>query len=742
MTGDPKFDSQPGNSQSAISVDTNDANADRANQFRSQVTDSSYAEFYDREANDVGDRWLPASLASYVEIPFRHKRTIITSVLVGMLVGWLAILVCPRKYQSEAKLKIRIGRSSVALDPTVTTGETMLMQKTLEEEVVTTLDVLGSRQVLVNVVDEIGPSAVLNGYVPGGPGDEEDGVLSTVVDAARELVFNGLYLIGLKDDVSDHELAVMEIGNQLNVYAPKKSSVLTIHGEAKTPEMAQLMTQTMITVFMDEHLRSSATPGSLGFFGSEVEVAEKRLDAMNQARFEFLTKEKMVSVDANRAMLRDKLVALNRDILTAKSTLELTRAKIADLNSKIARMDDEVVVSRQQQSSSTWSGIRQRVYELEVDERNFSAIYQTGHPTLVTAREKLEGARGILKRIEAEDVSENSAINPAKAKAQEALLDLENAVAGLESEIAEKQKDQKEADAEVSRLLENERKMIDMDRNIAVLESSLSLLNQKREESRLIEQLEQKDFSNVSVVQPASLIQRPISPNKPLFALAFTLLGGMIGLTLAYAKENSFESIRSDEQLRSMVRGAPVTQIEVGGEKKRTKRDRETYRTMLLDAIRKSRGSNSGANSGRMIGVLGCHEGCGSTTVAQSLRDVGAQEFFNDISLLDWSGIRFINDEKSFHQWDEKLTELSSSNDLVIVDLPPAHCLHHTQILDKLDQVLIVVESDVTTASAVKRTVALFADPHTPDIANVVFNKSRRYLPRFVERLLKPGVTA
>ena len=687
-------------------------------------------------------QWLPSSLASYVEVPFRHKRTIITSVLLAMLVGWLAILVWPRQYESQAKLKIRVGRSSVALDPTVTTGQTMLMQKTVEEEVITTLDVLGSRQVLTKVVDKIGADAVLSGYVPGNGPAEEPSLLDRSKDAVSDTLHSVLYAVGLKDDVSNHELAVMRLDSQLHIYAPKKSSILTITGESKTPEMAKLMAETMISVFMKEHLRSSATPGSLKFFSTEVEQSEDQLAKLLQQRCDFLTTEKMVSVDAKRAMLSDKLVTLNRDILNAKANVQQTRAKIADLNLKIAAMDDEIVVSRNQLSSNTWSGIRQRVYDLEVAERNMSAIYKDSHPTLINTQEQLQSARDIMEKVKTDDVNENTAINPAKAKAEEELRLLQTSFVGLETEVKEKVHEQKLADTEVNQLLENERKLVDLNRNISVLESNLSLLNQKMEESRLIEELEREQFSNVSVVQPASLTQRPVSPKKPVLAMAFTMLGGLIGLFLAYAKNSTNESVQSAELLRQWVGGNRVVEIPPSTNPYGKKQDRERYRAILLDALRNSRSDGSATSGGQVIGVLGCNTGCGATTVARSLADVGRQEFFDDIGLLDWSDIRLVNDDKSFHQWDEKLSELSSANELVIVDLPPAQSLHQTQILDKIDQVVVVVESDSTTKVSAKRTVNLLAEDATPKLVSVVLNKSKRYMPRFLDQLLRPGTVA
>ena len=49
-----------------------------------------------------------------------------------MLAGIIAVALLiglPRKYYSDAKLIVKIGRESVALDPTATTSQTLLMQK-------------------------------------------------------------------------------------------------------------------------------------------------------------------------------------------------------------------------------------------------------------------------------------------------------------------------------------------------------------------------------------------------------------------------------------------------------------------------------------------------------------------------------------------------------------------------------------------------------------------------------------
>ncbi len=70
------------------------------------------------------------SLSTYdfVELLFRHKKKIILCPLLAVGLGVLVMLYCPRSYRSEAKLFLRIGRETVGIDPSATTGQTVSLQ--------------------------------------------------------------------------------------------------------------------------------------------------------------------------------------------------------------------------------------------------------------------------------------------------------------------------------------------------------------------------------------------------------------------------------------------------------------------------------------------------------------------------------------------------------------------------------------------------------------------------------------
>ena len=98
----------------------------------------------------------PITPAELVQVTLRHKgkafvwSIVVAAVAVGVLVAW------PRKYESEAKLFVRLGRESVALDPTATTGATVQVQESRENQLNSARDMLRSRALLEAVVAKIG----------------------------------------------------------------------------------------------------------------------------------------------------------------------------------------------------------------------------------------------------------------------------------------------------------------------------------------------------------------------------------------------------------------------------------------------------------------------------------------------------------------------------------------------------------------------------------------------------------
>ena len=220
-----------------------------------------------------------SSLASYLEIPFIHKWLIVLCTFLGVAAGWGAIKVWPRSYESSAKLMIRVGRESVSLDPTATTSATLMLQKTQEEEIISALEVLNSRQVAESIVDTIGVDPILSGQLPDPEGENsaDPSIAKKIKSLISDGIFHTLKFAGLKDDISNRELADHE---------KCKANCGCIHRESPTSSSSKVR-ESRLSWFR----RSSSRPprlfsactsraltpsGSFEFFETQAKIGRER----------------------------------------------------------------------------------------------------------------------------------------------------------------------------------------------------------------------------------------------------------------------------------------------------------------------------------------------------------------------------------------------------------------------------------------------------------------------------------
>ena len=505
-----------------------------------------------------------SSLASYFEFAFIHKRLIMVCTLIGLMSGWLAILAWPRSYESTAKLMIRVGHESVSLDPTATTSSTLMLQKTQEEEVISALEVLNSRQVAETVVDRIGAEAIQNGVLPdkapaGASTNHE--FIAFLKQAVPDALYRILKAAGIKDDISDRELAVRKVQTAVLIYSPKKSNVITIEAQAETPQMAQAIADEVTRSFLDEHVKMAHTHGSREFFEKQSADVEKRVDELVAQRSQFMQDRNIVSIDANRELLTQQFEGVDRDMVVASGELKQVTSEIEDLKSKVADTDEEIIAAKTQAADLTWSGMRQRVYELEMEEQKIAAKFTEKHPPLKQIREQLEGARKILAKLNSDRVHENKTPNPEMTRLRAELQKQQTRAVGLESAIKHKQQQRAELVRQSDELLEHEREYIPLDRENRLMDANLQMLRGKLDEARVIDELFSNKISNVHIFQPATFVERATSPRKPILAAGFTVLGLFAGFALALVRHASSPYLRTRADVENELGVSVVSSI-------------------------------------------------------------------------------------------------------------------------------------------------------------------------------------
>ncbi|MCA9213747.1 MAG: hypothetical protein KDB27_11810, partial [Planctomycetales bacterium] len=439
------------------------------------------------------------------------RKHVVKSSILGfsvLLVGWLAMVLWPRSYGSEAKLFIRIGRESVTLDPTATTGETLMLQKTQEDEVNSALEILESRGIHEKLVEVITPETILTGEIPTEDGTEHPtnpiaDRFAQIADAFGGLVNSLVDLSQVRDHISDKERAIVRLSHMVTVNANKNSTMISIYTEAKSPQLAQLISQTMATMYLKEHLRIHETPGSKEFFEDTSSELSKQLMTTADEIRRYKQDNQILSIEDNRLALRANLESTDAAYQQTRRDIEYTIAHVADLSARIEKLPLEVISSKE---ATTWSGMRQRLFELQVEEKRLLATASEQHPALIKVRNQRIDLEKLLADFEAESNDETTAQNPIRLQLEQELISTKAQLAGQRARLEGPNgllKQREEIESQMELLAQHEMHLRQLERELMILEAKYRQRVDKLEEASIGLELESRKISNVSIAQPA-----------------------------------------------------------------------------------------------------------------------------------------------------------------------------------------------------------------------------------------------
>lgn len=457
---------------------------------------------------------------------FRRLGLAFAGLLFGL--SLLASILMKNVYRSEASIFVKVGRESVSLDPTVTTMQAVTMNETREFEINSILEVLKSREIAEQLVDEFGADVILSGVLPDDP-DSADS--SSLVGNLVGAVLDSLRQFNDGRNVSSRERATRRLLKSISVTSPKKTAVIQIEHEAKTPEMAHRVLSRLLEIFQQEHVRINRTVGSYDFLDSQRDLLEKQvLEAQEEMRS---AKNRMglVSIEGSRRQLQDEIASVSQQIINANAELKAAESKMASLQTSFVvlpdRLDTEDTTGLPNEATD---GMRETLYQLQIREKELAAKYTGSHPLLSQIQKQLAEAETVYDLQGKERQQKISAVHPAKQQLELLYLTEKAAVASQLGRIESLEARTRAAREELLALNQNEIFITQLQRKIDLSEQSLRSYSDRLEQSRLDRDLQSQGISNVNILQPATYLEKPVSPPRLLIIVAgifFATIGGL-----------------------------------------------------------------------------------------------------------------------------------------------------------------------------------------------------------------------
>jgi polysaccharide biosynthesis protein PslE len=483
-------------------------------------------------------------------ILFTHKKKLLASIVLVMAVTVAAIVFWPRTYASDAKLFVQVGRESVSLDPTATTGQVMPISVSRETEVNSVLEMLRSRVMIEKLVDEIGPGTILRSATPESSSVPQKPSMLTKLATVIEL-----------DPVSDREKAVSRVEKQLDVAVEKKSDVITVSGTAKSPELAQLIVAKFIDIYLGAHVQMHRTAGSQAFFTEQTALLQKQLNEALAKLCAAKNELGIVSIEAQRQLIKEETVEIGNKLALSRAALAGSRDKVQALRQKVTGLPHRLVRDETQGfPNAAADNMRQDLYQLEIREAELATRFGDTFPALAAVRAQIAAAKKPLGKEERKRTQQTTTVNLVHDQLQINLLNEEANVDSLNAETRSLAQQLAQMNDRVRFLNEHESQISKLEQEVALCKANYTTYSEKSEQSRIDAALQNERITNVNVIQPANLMAKPVSPKKSVLAAAGALGGIALGVGVALFAEFFGSAVKSpintDERLPSPVLGS------------------------------------------------------------------------------------------------------------------------------------------------------------------------------------------
>ena len=509
-----------------------------------------------------GFKFPERSLRDFYSILFRHKWKVTIFFLAVMTTVTVGTFLTTEIYKAEAKLLLRIGRENVSLDPTATTGQVISIGQSRESEINSELEILKSRELAEKVVDALGPKSflempdesILDPAAPMGPAQEGLRGLRRIFGWPGSRLQEFLIAAGIVTPLSDRERAVILLTKNLTIETQKNSNILFLSYEDRSPELAQTVLGKLIAFYNDKHITTHRTAGSYDFFDTQADQLRGQVATAENELKVLKSKTGVSSLEEHKKILMSRIGALQTEGEGNQAALAISRAKVKDFNEKLASISPTVVTQETKGSGNYAADLmRARLYELQIKEQDLLSRYSEDSRPVLEIRRQIAEAQALLAKEEPTRTQVTTGINTTHQQLNLDLIKEMGTLSSLEAKSRVLKTQQEAARAELTDLNHTEVKMVNLQRELSLLDVKYRKYSDNLEQARIDQAMETNKISNISVVQAATAFMKPVRPRKALNLALGLFLGIFGGLGLAFFSEYLDHSLRTPQDVEEKL---------------------------------------------------------------------------------------------------------------------------------------------------------------------------------------------
>ena len=321
----------------------------------------------------------------------------------------------------------------------------------------------------------------------------------------------------------------------LDITNTKKTDLINIAAYGKTPEEAQMISQSVADNFLTlmTKLNKEDNSSALKFLNDRMSIAKEEMETAENKLQAYQQEKGIYSPDAQAKALIDRLSAYDTNIAQLEAQEQANSAKLQDVTGQLEQQNSSLLEYNISDNDAIMN-LRTAIVNKQVELVGLQQRYTEEHPDVIRAREELAELKKSLDReIQSAVNSKSATLTPVQGNLLMEKVQTETAEAVTSASLDALKAKQQEAEGNMSTLSADSVEYMRLLRDQTITSEVYTNLVKAYENTRIQEAQESMD---IQVIDAANLPREdmPAKPNKKLIVAIGFVFGIMIsfGYTL------------------------------------------------------------------------------------------------------------------------------------------------------------------------------------------------------------------
>lgn len=325
------------------------------------------------------------------------------------------------------------------------------------------------------------------------------------------------------------------IKKYLEITNTKKTDLINITAYGKTPEEAQMISQSVADNFLTlmTKLNKEGNSSAINFLNDRMAIAKEEMETAENKLQAYQQEKGIYSPDDQAKALIDRLSAYDTNIAQLEAQEQANSAKLQDVTGQLEQQNNSLLEYNISDNDAIMN-LRTAIVNKQVELVGLEQRYTEEHPDVIQAKQELaELKRSLDREIQSAVNSKSATLTPVQGNLLMEKVQTETAKAVTSASLDALKSKQQEAEGNISTLSADSVEYMRLLRDKNITSEVYTNLVKAYENTRIQEAQESMD---IQIIDAANLPREdmPAKPNKKLIAAIGLILGIMIsfGYTL------------------------------------------------------------------------------------------------------------------------------------------------------------------------------------------------------------------